>query len=48
MPEVQLVTLHYPDAQIAVQPSAAVEHLSIFTDYTQILDESHPDSAFHL
>jgi hypothetical protein len=48
MPDVQLVSLHHPNAQIAAQSSAVVGHPPIFTDYTQILGETRPDSPFRL
>ena len=43
IPDVQLVGLHDPNLQIMAQRSAAVGHPPIFTNYAQILGETHPD-----
>jgi predicted dehydrogenase len=48
MPDVQLVGLHDPNPQIAAQRSAAVGNLPIFTDYAQMLGETHPDFVLAL
>jgi len=48
MPDVQLVGLHDPDPQIATQRSAAVGNPPIFTDYAQMLSETHPDFVLAL
>src|SRR5215475_13874567 len=48
MPDVQLVGLHDPDPQIAAQRSAAVGNPPTFTDYAQMLGETHPDFVLAL
>ena len=48
MPDVQLVGLHDPNPQIAAQRSAAVGTPPIFTDYAQMLGETHPDFVLAL
>jgi predicted dehydrogenase len=48
MPDVQLVGLHDPAPQIAAQRSAAVGNPPIFTDYAQMLSETHPDFVLAL
>src|SRR5215813_7333803 len=42
MPDVHLVGLHDPDLQIAAHRAAAVGNPPIFTEYAQMLDETHP------
>ena len=48
MPDVQLIGLHDPDPQIAAQRSAALGNPPIFTDYAQMLSETHPDFVLAL
>ena len=48
MPDVQLVGLHDPNPQSAAQRSAAVGNPPIFTDYAQMLGETHPDFVLAL
>ena len=43
MPDVQMVGLHDPNPQIAAHRAAAVGNPPIFTDYAQMLGETHPD-----
>ena len=48
MPDVQLVGLHDANPQIAAQRAAAVSNPPIFTDYAQMLGETHPDFVLAL
>ena len=48
MPDVQLVGLHDPNPQIAAHRAAAVGNPPIFTDYAQMLGETHPDFVLAL
>jgi len=48
MSDVQLVGLHDPDPQIAAQRSTALGNPPIFTDYAQMLSETHPDFVLAL
>jgi predicted dehydrogenase len=43
MPEVQLVGLQDPNAEIAAKRAAALGHAPIYTDYRQMLTETRPD-----
>ena len=43
MPDVRLVGLHDPNPQIVAHRAAAVGNPPIFTDYAQMLGETHPD-----
>ena len=50
MPDVHLVGLYDPNPQSAAQHSAAAGNPSIFTDYAQMLGETHAfsDQAYEL
>ena len=48
MPDVQLVGLHDPSAEVAAQRAAAVGDPPVYTDYRRMLDETRPDFVLAL
>jgi len=48
MPDMQLVALHDPSAEIAAQRAAALGGPSVYTDYRRMLTETRPDFVIAL